>query len=144
MGMPRRPGRPPKALDPSASAAAALGAELRRLRQGRGLTLVTLAEMTGYSPQHLGAIERGAAVPSETIVARADATLGACGRLLALLPDVIREQAHHRHRKAAARRSTPALERRSSCTEEHLAWERLARSGRRASRTPLRSSRMWS
>jgi tetratricopeptide (TPR) repeat protein len=132
--MPRRPGRPPKALDPSASAAAALGAELRRLRHGRSLTLVRLAEMTEYSPQHLGAIERGCAVPSETIVARADAALGACGGLLGLLPEVIREQAHIRHRNGAARRPVPAAEGQPPSTEEHLAWERLAHAGQRVSR----------
>ncbi|MGH3833893.1 MAG: hypothetical protein ACRDRS_26215, partial [Pseudonocardiaceae bacterium] len=35
----RRPGRPPKITDPASSAAAALGAELRRLRIERELTL---------------------------------------------------------------------------------------------------------
>ncbi len=93
-----------------------------------------LAEMTEYSPQHLGAIERGSAVPSETIVARADDALGACGGLLGLLPEVIREQAHIRHRNGAARRRLPAVEAQLPSTEEHLAWERLAQSGRRVSR----------
>jgi hypothetical protein len=36
-----------------------------------GLTLQNLAELTGYSWQHLGAVERGQVVPSENLIVRA-------------------------------------------------------------------------
>jgi Helix-turn-helix domain len=45
----RRSGRPPKIIDPASSAVAALGAELRRLRIDRGLTLEQLGRLVGYS-----------------------------------------------------------------------------------------------
>lgn len=93
----RRPGRPAQVIDSASSAAAALGAELRRLRIDRGLTLAQLGRLVGYSWQHLGAIERGSAVPSEVVVAACDAAVLANGRLLSLLPAVIREQARVRH-----------------------------------------------
>lgn len=98
------------------------------------MTLVELAQLTGYSPQHLGAVERSSAVPSETMVARADAVLCASGRLLVLLPEVIGEQAHIRHRNEAARRSIHAVAEDASALEEDLAWERLAHASRRSSR----------
>lgn len=72
----RRPGRPPKATDPASSAAAALGTELRRLRIDRGLTRGQLGRLVGYSGQHLGAVERGTAVPSEVVVLACDAAVG--------------------------------------------------------------------
>ena len=76
-----------------------LGAELRRLRIDRGLTLAQLGRLVGYSWQHLGAIERGSAVPSEVVVAECDAAVLANGRLLSMLPAVIREQARVRHQQ---------------------------------------------
>lgn len=74
-GRKRRPGRPPKTTDPGSSAIAALGAQLRRLRIDRGLTLAQLARLVGYSGQHLGAVERGQAVPSEVVVSACDAAV---------------------------------------------------------------------
>ena len=100
----RRPGRPAKITDSASSAAAALGTELRRLRIDRGLTLAQLGRLVGYSWQHLGAIERGSAVPSEVVIAACDAAVLANGRLLSMLPAVIREQARVRHQHEAARR----------------------------------------
>ncbi|MGH3766463.1 MAG: helix-turn-helix transcriptional regulator [Pseudonocardiaceae bacterium] len=100
----RRPGRPPKVTDPASSAAAALGAELRRLRIERALTLVQLGRLVGYSGQHLGAVERGTAVPSEVVMSACDAAVLANGRLVSMLPAVIREQARIRHQNEAARR----------------------------------------
>jgi hypothetical protein len=89
----RWPGRPPKITDPASSAAAALGAELRRLRVDRGLTLGQLGRLVKYSWQHLGAVERGTAVPSEIVVSACDAAVLANGRLVSMLPAVIRARA---------------------------------------------------
>jgi hypothetical protein len=50
MTQPRR-GRPPHPLDPDASHAARLGAEIRARRQAHGLTLEGLAALIGFSPQ---------------------------------------------------------------------------------------------
>ncbi|NUW36280.1 helix-turn-helix domain-containing protein [Nonomuraea sp. SMC257] len=123
----RRRGRPPKELTPGSSLLAALGAKLRELRKARSLTLVQLSELTGYSCQHLGAIERGAVAPSESVISSCDAGLGAGGVLNGLLPGVIREQAHLRHNSDAARRTGslqhgPAVD-----------WERLSTASTRPS-----------
>lgn len=135
----RRPGRPPKITDPASSATAALGAELRRLRTDRGLTLTQLGRLVGYSWQHLGAVERGAAVPSEVVVSACDAAVLANGRLVSMLPAAIREQARVRHQHEAARRPErlidPAEARaRQVCDQEDLDWARLADATRRPSR----------
>jgi transcriptional regulator with XRE-family HTH domain len=138
-GRKRRPGRPPKTTDPGSSAIAALGAQLRRLRIDRGLTLAQLARLVGYSGQHLGAVERGQAVPSEVVVSACDAAVLANGRLVAMLPAVIREQARIRHQHEAARRSgwsnDPLWARTwQRCDEDNLDWARLADVARRPSR----------
>jgi hypothetical protein len=49
-------GRPAKPLDPDASHAARLGAELRARRKSRGLTLEAFAAEIGYSPQHVSEV----------------------------------------------------------------------------------------
>ena len=135
----RRPGRPAKITDPASSAVAALGAELRRLRIDRGLTLGQLGRLVGYSGQHLGAIERGSAVPSEVVVSACDAAVLANGRLVAMLPAVIREQARVRHQHEAARRPARSIDlvgprARQVCDQDDLDWERLADATRRSSR----------
>ena len=118
-------GRPAKALDPNASLRAALGAKLRELRNQRELTLTQLAKLTGYSCQHLGAIEQNAVAPSESAIASCDAALSAGGALTSMFPAVIREQAHVRHRNTASRR------------EPIVDWERLhACTGRTSTVTP--------
>jgi transcriptional regulator with XRE-family HTH domain len=103
--LPRRAGRPPRRLDPTASAAAFLGYELRRLRQERQVTLAVLATATGYSTQHAGAVERGTATASEQFLRACDRALSTSGYLSSLLPAVIREQTATRHGRAAARRT---------------------------------------
>ncbi len=135
----RRPGRPPKIIDPARSAVAALGAELRRLRIGRGLTLAQRGRLVGYSGQHLVAVERGTTVPSEVVVSACDAAVLANGRSIAMLPAVIREQAQIRHQHEAARRparlADPVEARaRQVCDQDDLDWVRLADAARRPSR----------
>jgi tetratricopeptide (TPR) repeat protein/DNA-binding XRE family transcriptional regulator len=134
----RRPGRPPKITDP-ASSVAALGAELRRLRIDRGLTLGQLGRLVGYSWQHLGAVERGSAVPSELVVSACDAAVLANGRLVSMLPAAIREQARLRHQHEAARRAgrpsdLVGTRARQVCDQDDLDWARLADATRRSSR----------
>jgi hypothetical protein len=73
-----------RALDPGASAAACLGALLRRLRTLQGLSQAGLGRLTGYDGSYVGAVERAAARPSRELVERCDQTLGADGVLLAL------------------------------------------------------------
>jgi transcriptional regulator with XRE-family HTH domain len=100
-----RRGRPPGRLEPSASAAARLGAELRGLRAASDLTLAGLSVRIGYSAQYISQVEHGRTAPSETFVQVCDIELGADGELMRLLPAVILEQAQHRCARAAARRA---------------------------------------
>lgn len=129
---------PPVITDPGSSAAAALGAELRRLRIDRGLTLEQLGRLVGYSGQHLGAVERGTAVPSEVVVAACDAAVLANGRLASIFPAVIREQARVRHQHEAARRAGQSndlvgVRARQVCDRDDVDWARLADAARRPS-----------
>lgn len=48
---------------------AALGRNVSRLRNARGMRLVDLAEATGYTASHISQIERGTYVPSLTALA---------------------------------------------------------------------------
>lgn len=116
---PKRPGRPAKTVDETTSALAKLGARLRRLRQTRELTLIELGELTGYSWQHLGAVERGSVAPSETVVSACDRALAAGGQLIALFPAVVVEQAAQRHEREAARHTATAP------PEPDIDWVRL-------------------
>jgi hypothetical protein len=71
-------------LDPGASAAACLGALLRRLRTLRGLSQAALGRQAGYDGSYVGAVERAAVRPSRELVERCDHALVADGLLLAL------------------------------------------------------------
>ena len=73
-----------RALDPGASAAACLGALLRRLRTLQGLSQAGLGRLAGYDGSYVGAVERAAVHPSRELVERCDHALGADGVLLAL------------------------------------------------------------
>jgi transcriptional regulator with XRE-family HTH domain len=102
-----RRGRPSKPLNPGSSRAAHLGTEIRRWRLRRGFSQAQLAELTEFSRQHVGEVERGVGSVSETFVAICDAVLQAGGELKALLPGVVCEQAWTRHRRQARRRRLP-------------------------------------
>jgi transcriptional regulator with XRE-family HTH domain len=99
-----RRGRPAAPLEPSASAAARLGAELRGLRAAHGLTLTGLGVRVGYSAQYISQVEHGRAAASEAFVRACEAELGREGALMRLLPAVIFEQAQHRSARSAGRR----------------------------------------
>jgi hypothetical protein len=73
-----------RALDPGASAAACLGALLRRLRTLQGLSQAALGRLAGYDGSYIGAVERAAVRPSRELVERCDRALGADGVLLAV------------------------------------------------------------
>jgi transcriptional regulator with XRE-family HTH domain len=103
MKQPRR-GRPPKPLDPNASNAARLGAEIRSRRLERGLTLEALAEVIGFTPQHISEVERAKASVSNPFLTACDHALEAQGSLLELLPAVVYERAIERHDRSVARR----------------------------------------
>jgi transcriptional regulator with XRE-family HTH domain len=98
-----RRGRPPTPLDPSASCAARLGAELRARREAENLTLQALSERIDYSAQHISQVERGRAIVTESFVRACDTELGTDGALMRLLPDVILEHAKVRSARVAAR-----------------------------------------
>jgi transcriptional regulator with XRE-family HTH domain len=99
----RGPGRPPRQPQDPASALGRLGGLIRDLRTDRGLTLARLSALTGYSLQHLGAVERGQVAPSESVVSACERALAAGGQLTAAFPAVVREQARARHIRGQAR-----------------------------------------
>lgn len=101
---PRR-GRPPNPVDPKASHAARLGAELRTKRNAEGLTLEALGDLTGYTPQYVSEVERGKAAPAPPFVAACDRALEMGGALERLLPAAIQEREQKRQDRAAARRA---------------------------------------
>ncbi|MGI9097563.1 MAG: helix-turn-helix domain-containing protein [Solirubrobacteraceae bacterium] len=101
-------GRPPAPLNPDASKAAWLGADLRARRLARGLTLKALGELIGFSPQHISEVERARAPVSRPFIEACDKALNAGGELLDLLSGVVFERAMQRHNRAAARRSSSA------------------------------------
>jgi tetratricopeptide (TPR) repeat protein len=71
-------------LNPTAAAAACLGALLRRLRIDNGLTQAGLGRRTGFHGSYISAVERSAVHPSRELVERCDEALQADGVLLAL------------------------------------------------------------
>lgn len=74
----------PKVLDPSLSPAAHFGAELRRYRTERRLSLAGLGRSVHVSGDLLGRIEKAERSASPELVASLDATLSANGALLQL------------------------------------------------------------
>jgi transcriptional regulator with XRE-family HTH domain len=107
MAQPRR-GRPPNPLNPDASHAAKLGAELRARRTDGGLTLEALADQIDFTPQYISEVERAKATPALAFVAAVDRALHADGALERLLPPVLQEREERRQQRAEARRRTAA------------------------------------
>jgi transcriptional regulator with XRE-family HTH domain len=105
-----------------------LGAEIRSRRSERGLTLEGLAELIGFTPQHVSEVELAKASVSKSFVAACDRALDARGRLLELLPAVVYERALERHDRSVARRrsstSKAAQERRELPPARRLATTR--------------------
>src|SRR5512133_858326 len=74
-----RLGRPPNPLDPATSRRAELGAEVRRLRAARGLSLDALAKLVGCSSSHLSEVENGRKLPSVRLIQNLDRVLKTAG-----------------------------------------------------------------
>jgi transcriptional regulator with XRE-family HTH domain len=103
--MPDKPrGRPPKPLDPAASHAARLGAEIRGRRLARGLTQQALADPIGCAPQQVSTVEHATSAVSGRFVRACDAALDAHDAFEDLLPAVLFERMTQREERAAARR----------------------------------------
>jgi transcriptional regulator with XRE-family HTH domain len=107
-----RLGRPPNPLDPAASRRAELGAEVRRLRAARGLSLDALAKLAHCSSSHLSEVENGRKLPSVGLVQNLDRVLETAGEdgLVERFWGAVAEQTVERHDRQARRRQ--AAERR--------------------------------
>jgi transcriptional regulator with XRE-family HTH domain/tetratricopeptide (TPR) repeat protein len=107
-----RPGRPPNPLDPVASRRADLGAEVRRLRAARGLSLDALAKLVHCSSSHLSEVENGRKLPSVGLIQNLDRVLETAGEdgLVERFWGAVAEQTVERHDRQARRRQ--AAERR--------------------------------
>lgn len=90
-----------KQLDPGASPLHFFGAELRRLREQAGLTLVQLGKIVFCTGSLIGQIETAAKPPTLEFTQRVDAALEADGMLLRLWPLVERSKLPYSHRRVA-------------------------------------------
>jgi len=90
------PGRPPHPLNPDASLAHAVGAEIRALRERAGLTQEALGAKIHYTAQHISAAERAQTTLSLTFLEAADAGLDAGGSLVGQFDALVVERARNR------------------------------------------------
>jgi len=104
-------GRPPNRLDPTSSAAARFGVELRELRLNAGLRVKDLARLLGFSATRVSEVENGKGKLSHQFVAACEHALPADGALFTLFELVVQEEAAERHAKLARRRGAPNAER---------------------------------
>lgn len=79
-------------IDPAGSAQARLGAELRRLRDARGLSQARLGQLIQYSPDLIRRVEATERFPAREFVKACDKALAAGGALLALWPAADQER----------------------------------------------------
>ena len=103
-----RLGRPPNPLDPATSRRAELGAEVRRLRAARGLSLDALAKLVHCSSSHLSEVENGKKLPSVGLIQNLDHVLETAGEdgLVERFWGAVAEQTVERHDRQARRRAT--------------------------------------
>jgi transcriptional regulator with XRE-family HTH domain len=103
-----RLGRPPNPLDPATSRRAELGAEVRRLRAARGLSLDALAKLVHCSSSHLSEVENGKKLPSVVLIQNLDRVLEIAGEdgLVERFWGAVAEQTVERHDRQARRRAT--------------------------------------
>lgn len=80
-----------RALDPQASPAALLGAEIRELRLRHELSLAALGRLVHVSGDLIGKIEKADRRPQPDLVERLDGALDAGGRLSRLARDVLED-----------------------------------------------------
>jgi transcriptional regulator with XRE-family HTH domain len=103
-----RLGRSPNPLDPATSRRAELGAEVRRLRAARGLSLDALAKLVHCSSSHLSEVENGKKLPSVVLIQNLDRVLETAGEdgLVERFWGAVAEQTVERHDRQARRRAT--------------------------------------
>jgi transcriptional regulator with XRE-family HTH domain/tetratricopeptide (TPR) repeat protein len=101
-----RLGRPPNPLDPATSRRAELGAEVRRLRAARRLSLDALAKLVHCSSSHLSEVENGKKLPSVGLIQNLDRVLETAGEdgLVERFWGAVAEQTVERHDRQARRR----------------------------------------
>jgi transcriptional regulator with XRE-family HTH domain len=104
-------GRPPNRLDPTSSAAARFGVELRELRLAAGLRVKDLAGLLGFSATRVSEVENGKGKLSHQFVEACEHALPADGALFTLFELVVQEEAAERHAKLARRRGAHNTER---------------------------------
>ena len=112
--LPRRRGargRPPSRLDPTSSAAARFGGELRELRLAAGLRVKDLAGLLVFSTTRVSEVENGKGKLSHEFVEACERELPADGALFTLFELVVQEEAAERHAKLARRRGAHNPER---------------------------------
>ncbi|GAB1642003.1 helix-turn-helix domain-containing protein [Krasilnikovia sp. MM14-A1259] len=85
-------GQTPKDLQPTRSVLHFLGAEIRRLRLGAGMSQADLGKALFVHKDLIRRVEAAERTPSDDLVEQCDATLGANGRLHRLLPMLQRER----------------------------------------------------
>jgi transcriptional regulator with XRE-family HTH domain len=103
-GTPLPRGRLPNQLDPSSSAAARFGAELRALRLDARLTIKALGKLIGFSPTRISEVENGKGKLSREFVDACERTMPANGTLITLFESVVEEETAARHARLATRR----------------------------------------
>lgn len=85
-------GRKLNQLTPTASLGHYFGAEVRRLRQARGLSQQGLAQLVLHSADLVRKVEAATRIPSRHLVERCDEVLGARGSLTRMWPMLERER----------------------------------------------------
>jgi transcriptional regulator with XRE-family HTH domain len=84
---------PRRRAQPRSPEHAALGEAIQRLREEKGLSQESLADVSGIHPTHIGGLERGVRNPSYTTLVRLALALQIPVGELTGLADEIREQA---------------------------------------------------
>jgi len=74
------------------------GAELRRLREQRGLSLTKFAKRVHYDPGYLSKIENGLKPPTGALATKCDEVLGTCGQLTELASGHAKPTRQHQQR----------------------------------------------
>jgi transcriptional regulator with XRE-family HTH domain len=102
----------PVGTDPVRTRAVQLGAELRRRREGAGLTQIALGDRIRYHRSYVSQVESGDQVPAEQFILQAEKALNAGGQLHALFREL--------HQEREARRQETHTERWRAATGDRL------------------------
>jgi transcriptional regulator with XRE-family HTH domain len=129
----------PRQLRPELSPVHLFGARLRAFRELKGLSQRELGALVFCSGHLIGKVEKADRRPSEELVSRCDAALGADGALIALFADAV---APARRAGADAVRYVPALRRVLDARDLEIEVERGAVSALHSSVARLVSCRL--